>query len=122
MMNEDHSESKILMIEGSRGGRSQSKRRGDQGREKSQHIDDIDCYLQWRKWSYEIQCSQKREDLHMKDKAKVQDSSANMISYGDDFLMMKCLDDKVEKNNFSNQILDSTADLHICNNQDMFDD
>lgn len=33
----------------------------------------------------------------MKDKTKVQDSFVNGVSYGDDLLMMRYLDDRVEK-------------------------
>lgn len=45
-----------------------------------------------------------------------------MIRYGDDLPMMKYLDDKVQENHLNYLVLDSTAGLHICKDQDMFDD
>ncbi|KAI5662896.1 hypothetical protein M9H77_22219 [Catharanthus roseus] len=44
------------------------------------------------------------------------------FQYGDDLPMMKYLDDKVQENHLNYLVLDSTAGLHICKDQDMFDD
>lgn len=67
-----------------------------------------------------------REDLkalieQIKGKEKIQDSFANVVSYGNNLLMLRCLDDKIEENHLNNCTLAPQNSRHLLTEQTIGD-